>query len=269
MDSIFNKYLNKLEVQKKKPGLGALDEIVAAHILKIPFENISKIHYFKNYGLNYIPDFELYVNGLIKNNFGGTCYSNNHYLNKLLNYLGYDVKLCGADMTKPDVHIVNIVNIEDREYLVDCGYAAPFMNPMPLDLSQNYEVLFGANKYVLLPKDSKGLSAIQLYRNGKLNHGYKINPRSRTIEEFDKIIKDSFRETATFLNAILLTKFGKHISTVIHNFSVLEYEDTRCNTRILNNENELINEIENKFQIPVAIVKDSLSHIKNFNDAWT
>jgi len=37
-------------------------------------------------------------------------------------------------MAKLDVHIVNVVKIGNREYLVDAGYAAPFAAPVPLEM---------------------------------------------------------------------------------------------------------------------------------------
>jgi arylamine N-acetyltransferase len=66
-------------------------------MLRIPFENISKIYYKHKFGMTYMPDINLYLNGFEKNNFGGTCYSNNYYLYLLLSYLGSDAKLCGVE----------------------------------------------------------------------------------------------------------------------------------------------------------------------------
>lgn len=37
------RYLKLLGLQKKKPCMEALKEIIAAHITKVPFENISKL----------------------------------------------------------------------------------------------------------------------------------------------------------------------------------------------------------------------------------
>ena len=215
-----------------------------------------------------IPDFDLYLNGISLYNFGGTCFSNNYYLNRLLEYLGYDVRLCGADMTNPDVHIVNIVNIENRDYLVDVGYAAPFFNPIPLDLTKEYKFALGVDEYVLFPKSVNGYSELKMFRNGKVKHGYFVKPHARSISEFEDKIKDSFRESATFLNAILLVRFRAKSSIRIHNFSLVESHDLNFKQIALSDKEELIDKIFIHFAIPKEIIEESLGLITNFEDAW-
>jgi len=268
MSHLFDKYLDKLGIQRRKPSLPALKEIIKAHLIKIPFENISKLFYYKNYNMRTIPDFKLYIDGIVKNNFGGTCYSSNFYLNKLLDHLGYNVRLCGADMMNPDVHIANVITINNKEYLVDVGYAAPFLTPLPLYLSRNYEITLGNNRYILLPKYKKGRSEIQLYRDDKLSHSYTLKPQVRSISEFEKVIEDSFRASATFMNAILLVRFGVNSSVVIHNFSILKTNKTVIKKTDLKNKSELAAQITANFKIPVDIVEEALETITNFKDAW-
>lgn len=199
--SLFKEYLRVLNVSIKKPNLAALKELIRSHLQHIPFENISKLYYKKKFKLCYMPGFELYIEGIRKYNFGGTCYSNNFYFNQLLRYLGYNVVLCGADMKAPDVHLASIVTIEGQEFIADVGYAAPFLEPLPRNLSSDYQITFGNDKYILLPKDSNGFSQLKFYRNGALKHSYTVKPSSRLISEFDCVIKASFDETATFMNS--------------------------------------------------------------------
>ncbi|MCD4745412.1 MAG: arylamine N-acetyltransferase [Bacteroidales bacterium] len=204
-ERLFLRYLRLLGIQKQRPSFEYLKEIVRIQVSKIPFENISKLFLKKRLNLKHLIDFELYLDGIEKYSFGGTCYSNNFYLNQLLNWLGYDIKLCGADMKNPDVHIVNIVNIENREFLVDTGYAAPFSEPLPLDLLNDYSINMGNYRYILKPQNNNNRPQIELYRNGELIHGYRVNPQARNIGEFRQVIEDSFKESATFMNALLLT----------------------------------------------------------------
>ncbi len=267
-NSIFEKFLHILKVPKRDPSISALTQLVKAHLTNIPFENISKIYYKNKFGLMTIPDFYLYLEGISTYNFGGTCYSNNYYLNKLLNYLGYNVRLCGADMTTPDVHIVNIVNIKDREYLVDVGYAAPFFNPMHLDLKEEYKIALGADEYILIPRSESGYSELKMFRNGQVKHGYKVNPQARSISDFEAVIIDSFRKSATFLNAILLVRFRLNSSITIHNFSLIESFKHNFKLVKLENKTELIENILTHFAIPKNISEESLNLITNFEDAW-
>ena len=224
---LLKRYISLLGVQRRKPSMDALCELVQAHLLRVPFENVSKLYYKKHQGLRGIPNLETFLDGIDRFHFGGTCYSNNYYLYQLLANLGYQNRLCGADMSNPDVHLVSIVNLEKREYLIDVGYAAPFLAPMPRDLTTDYTIVLGRERYVLKPQDERGCSRMELYRDGNLNHGYLAKPAPRQIYEFEQVIADSYREDATFMNALLLARFFPNRSLVIHNLTVIEFKELR------------------------------------------
>ena len=268
-EKLFIKYLNLLGISRQKPGIEALKEIIRAQVSKIPFENISKLLYKKRLNLTHLIDFELYLDGIEKYRFGGTCYSNNFFLNRLLSWLGYDIKLCGADMKNPDVHIVNIVNIENREYLVDTGYAAPFSEPLPLDLSNDYIITMGNDRYVLKPQINNNRPQIKLYRNGELIHGYKVNPLARNIGEFRQVIADSFNEDATFMNSLLLTRFDSDHFIIIHNMTITESHGVVSEKISIDSINQLASVIENRFGMPKANVLESLSGFQMLKEAWS
>jgi arylamine N-acetyltransferase len=145
-----------LGVAKREPCVPALAELVSAHVMRVPFENVSKLYRRKHLGLAGLPGIELFLEGIERYHFGGTCYSNNFHLYTLLASLGYRARLCGADMSNPDVHMVIMVNVDGREYLVDGGYAAPFLSPLPRDLKEDYVVALGRDRYVLRPQDTTG-----------------------------------------------------------------------------------------------------------------
>ena len=182
-----NKYLKILGVCNQAPGIKALKQLVSAHIKKIPFENISKLYYLNALNLTNIPAADQYLEGIEKFNFGGTCYSNNYHLYLLLNSLGYDVTLCGADMKQPDVHMVSMVKLEGREYLLDAGNAAPFLSPLPRDISEDFKVASGNNVYILKPRDGSGRSRMELYRDGQHIHGYTAKPGQKSINDFQNV----------------------------------------------------------------------------------
>ncbi len=267
-EKLFIKYLYLLGIRRQRPGFEALNEIVKAQVSKIPFENISKLFFKKRLNLIRLIDFELYLDGIEKYGFGGTCYSNNFFLNRLLGWLGYDIKLCGADMKNPDVHIVSIVNIENREFLVDTGYAAPFSEPLPLDLSNDYTVIMGDDRYVLKPKNNNNRSQIELYRNGELTHGYSVNPRARDIGEFRQVIAGSFNKSATFMNALLLTRFDSARFIMIHNMTIIESHGVVSKKHTLDSVDQLVSAINNRFNIPKTIILESLSGLQMLKDAW-
>jgi len=258
-----------LKVEPARPSHELLNELVAAHMMRIPFENISKLYYLKRRGLRYIPSFAQYLTGIEEFNFGGTCYSNNYYIYQLLRHLGFQVMLCGADMGTPDGHIVNIVSVDGSVFLVDTGYAAPFLKPIPVDIADDYEIQLGRDRYVLRPRDGNGCWRMDLFRNGELIHGYTAKPIPRQIDHFSAIIERSFREEATFMNSLLLVRLFERRSLVVHNLTVIESEKDECKIQSLSSKAELPEVIEALFDIPANIVSEAVSMLKRFGNAWS
>ncbi len=262
------RYLRVLRVRRRPPSLDALAELVAAHVTRVPFENLSKLYRRKRTGLTRLPDIEPFLDGLERFHFGGTCYSNNFHLYTLLSSLGYDARLCGADMREPDVHLVIMVALGGRDYLVDAGYGAPFLHPQPLDASVDQVVTLGRDRYVLRPRDPDGRSRLEHHRNGVLAHGYLAKPEPRSIEEFDGVIARSFLPGATFLNAIVLARFSPGRSMAIHNLSLVHTEGDRTAISVLRDRDELVEEIDRCFGIPAAIAAEAVADIRTLEDPW-
>lgn len=266
----FERYLRLLDISKQKPSFIYLKKIIETQLSRIPFENISKLFLKKRYDLKQLIDFESYLDGIEKYGFGGTCYSINFYLNQLLNWLGFDIKLCGADMKNPDVHLVSIISIQNREFLIDAGYAAPFSEPLPLDLQKDYLIEIGPDQYILKPQTKNSYSTIELYRNGELKHGYRINPKARNIDEFRPVIEASFEENATFMNALLLTRFYNNHYIMIHNMTFIE----SSNGNILKKNSietfeQLTSIIHDCFSIPKPIIIESLGGLQMQKNVWS
>jgi N-hydroxyarylamine O-acetyltransferase len=266
---LVRRYLAALGVAQRDPSLDALQELVGAHLTRVPFENISKLYNRKHYGLTSLTPIELYLEGIEHHHFGGTCYSNNFHLYTLLSALGYDVKLCGTDMSRPDVHLVTIAALRHREYLVDVGYAAPFLAPLPRDLNTDYVVTLGWDRYVLKPQDADGRSRLEMYRNGEPMHGYVVKPAPRQIGEFAQVVAESFRPAATFLNALLLARFYPDRSVVIHNLSLIESRGSKSTIRQLGTRDELIVAIVERFNMEPSLVRETVTEIGTFQDVWT
>ena len=262
------RYLSLLGVRHREPGLAALTELVQAHLCSVPFENISKLYHRQHLGLRTLPGLELFLEGIERHNFGGTCYTNNHYFHRLLVNLGYEAKLCGADMSAPDVHLVSIVDVEDRQYIVDVGYAAPFFAPLPRDLEADHVIEWGNDRYVLKPQDEKGRSHLEFYLDGKLKHGYIANPAPRQIEAFEQVIADSYTDGGTFINAILLARFDPGRSVVVHNLEVTETEGIDASRRMLASRDELVELVAERFGIAPGFTMDALEELGPLENVW-
>jgi len=262
------RYLRLLDVKQRPPGYDALAELVEAQLTRVPFENISKLYYKQNIGLRDLIDLDRHLNGIERWNLGGTCYANNYYLHLLLKYLGYEVKLCGADMTEPDVHLVNMVTLEGREYLVDGGYGAPLLKPIPLYLDEDYAVELGNERYVLSPRDNRGYSHMGHYRDGQLIHGYTAKPISREISYFLEVIRDSFTDKSTFMNGLVIIRFYRNRSIAIRSFNLIESEGRNIKIRKMGGREELLRVAKEVFSVPPELLTDAMDEIAERNDDW-
>ncbi len=263
---LFDKYLDLLDLESSTPSFEFLCKIVRAHLLRIPFENVSKLLY-KKQGMDNLPGLSAYLDGIEKYNFGGTCYANNNYFNMLLNHLRFDAKLCGADMKNPDMHLINIVTIEGQEYIVDGGYAAPFPQPMPRFLTDDYVINLGPEKFILKPQDRNGLSKLEQYYNDEFKHWYTAKPKPRRIEEFHGVIRNSYADDAMFMNIFRITRFTSKGSLAIRNLQLTETIGS-VSTKIEVPRSEIPGIVETKFLIPAAVVEEALSTIKDLKDTF-
>ncbi|HUO59343.1 MAG TPA: arylamine N-acetyltransferase [Candidatus Acidoferrales bacterium] len=254
-------YLSLLGMERDAPTLGFLSEVVSAHLQRVPFENISKLWRLEREGLVGIPSPEQFLTGIERFHFGGTCYSNNYYLNELLRALGFSVRLCGADMSMADVHMVSIVSIEGAGYLVDVGYGAPFYDPIPLAQGRSWGVRLGRWSLEVSSSCSFGAWRVQQFWDGVYQHGYTAKSQPKTLEDFRPVIASSFHPQATFMRAVMLARFPPGRAIVIRNLTVTESDAERNVERRLVSREELCAEIERSFSIPEQIAAEALAGV--------
>jgi arylamine N-acetyltransferase len=269
-DRLIARYLDVLGVEAGPPGLELLTRIVTAQLTRAPFENISKLYLSRTRGAVSIPSLAAYLDGIEDWNLGGTCYANNYHLNTLLANLGFDVSLCGADMNNPDVHAVSMVRLQDREFLVDVGYGAPFHEPLPLDLEDDLVIDFGRCRYVLHPPDDAGCSRLDMWRDGRPIHGYLAKPTPRTIADFDTVIRDSYRPDATFMNTVVIERFSAEGSLRVHNLKLTDTVRTGGSTTAeLRDLDELVETIEHRFGVPDRVIRSAVAGIDLSADIYS
>ena len=261
-------YLRVLGLERRDPDRAFLDGIVRAQLERVPFENISKLFRLATSGLRGVPAFAVHLEGIERLHLGGTCYANNFHLWRLLTTLGFAARLCAADMRTADVHAAIVVAIDDAELLVDAGYGAPFVDPLPLDRRRDVAVRSGRDRYVLRPRDATGRSRLDLVRNGTLRHGYTLKPEARLPGDFAPAVGASFRPDATFMNAVLVTRTTVAGSVAICNLSLLRstVEDTLV-THIADRA-ALIAAIEAEFGIPTEVTRRALAGVELSADPW-
>jgi len=257
LDDSFERYLNILGVAGARPDLDSLRRIVCAQLIRVPFENVSKLYLARTRGLRCVPPLDLYLDGIEQRRFGGTCYSNNHHLASLLRYVGFDASYCGADMVSgADVHAVVIVRLEGREYLIDVGYGAPFYEPMPRDIDESLAIRLGNNRYVLQPRDDRGRSPMEHHRDGRQIHGYLAKPTPRDLSFFDEIVLDSYRPASSFMTQLRVARFFDGGNVELLRDRLVRARGDECSVESIPNRAALIDAVVEHFDMPGSIVRD-------------
>jgi arylamine N-acetyltransferase len=257
-EDVFQRYCRLLGVAPAAPTPGLLRRLVRSQLMRFPFENVSKLYGVRRLGLREMPNLERYLDEMERFGFGGTCYPNNIHFWSLLRELGFEAILCGADMRGgADVHAVIFVRIEQRDYLVDVGYGAPFYEPLPRDAARDHDIFFGGERYVIRPRDEQGRSRVDHYREGERIHGYVAKPTPRRPDHFSAIVRDSYADTAMFMNAIRMIRFLDRRSVSISNESLIERRRAAIDMVKLSNMEAVVDAIVQHFGMPREIVEQA------------
>ena len=198
LPEIYHRYLRILGVDHVPTGLDGLRAVVRAHVLRVPFENISKLLLFGREGRGRFFTLPEFLDGIEYHDLGGTCYGANPFLGELLRALGYEAGLHGANMQRGlNVHTSLRVRIGSRAYHVDVGYGGPFREPISLD-HLPFEMVEGANRYVF-DRDSAGEGyEMAVFSGEERVHGYIVHGPRRSLDFFTPAMQHSFAPGATF-----------------------------------------------------------------------
>ncbi len=127
-------YLKRINYQGSiEPTLQTLQALQMAHLLTIPFENLS-IHY----GQPIILQEEALYDKIVKRRRGGFCYELNGLFAWLLQQLGFSVTLLSAGVANADGrfgpefdHLTLLVHqLDGADWLADVGFGDSFRQPL-------------------------------------------------------------------------------------------------------------------------------------------
>lgn len=254
MDVRYLRYLALLGLNAVRPDAFGLRQIVRRHLIAVPFENVSK-RLRARQGMSTIPDVTAFLDGVERHGFGGTCYANNYHLYRLLRHVGFDVRLCGGDMAHAsDVHMATIVRCENREYIVDCGFGAPFLEPLSADLQMDHVVSLGTERYVLHPRDAAGISRLDFFRGGVPRYGYALKPAARRLRDFSGVIAASCAPDAHFMKTLQIVRFSEDGAISLRGHTLTHNIVGQSSTEVLD-EADLPGVVEQVFGISADAVR--------------
>jgi N-hydroxyarylamine O-acetyltransferase len=260
-----NRYLQFLKLPIRPPSFAYLTQICTAHLNKVPFENISKLLYYKrlNETNRYIPTPEEFVDQLIHQDLGGTCFAINSNLYQLLQALGFQcryMKLGNAHMAI----LVRVPEFPDEWVYVDCGSAAPFFRPVRFETNPDNVSAFGGDESFLQPEEEPGVYAFRRYIDGKLNKTvwtFDIK-KNYNFDDFLPAIEQSFQPGKTFMTLLRCQLWQldkkRSVSLLNHTFSI-RTQDGKVEKYHLSSVKEIRRVIDQEFVLPKLPVEEAIS----------
>lgn len=155
------------------------------HLLNIPFENLD-IHYNRKIKLSVPAIYQKIIN----EKRGGFCYELNGLFHSLLKQIGFNAKLISArvhikdDDYSPEYdHLAIIVNLENKQFLVDVGFGKFSLEPLKLEMNQTISDSFGKFQF---DKFNKEYYRINEVKDTNVLPQYIFKNEERKLSEFTK-----------------------------------------------------------------------------------
>lgn len=254
---IYQRHLRLLGIDGLPTGIKGLEEITLRHLCTAPFENISKLLLFDREGTGRAVSHDEFLDGIEFRDLGGTCHSSNPFLAELLQALGYDAILLGANMSGTDVHTTIRVCVDSVEYHVDMGYAAPFRKPIRLDRLP-HEVVQGDFTYVLDRRASDGRYEVTVRSGEKRIHGYVVNEAPRDLEYFHGTIRESYEPGRDFMTRLRITRFFEDHAIELSNLTAIYFKGRESRKTELRGVTELERTVFGDMQMPLCPVRKAV-----------
>lgn len=260
-EDLGNRYLRLLGIRGRPSGRPGLDDIVRQHLLRVPFENVTKLLL----GAGRITTIEEFLNGIENHDLGGTCYTSNPFLAQLLCSLGFEATLHGADMTSPNVHTAVRVTIDGRRYHVDAGNAAPFLNPIDLG-GLPAEIEFSGLRYVLTEAGDERFRMERITAAGR-EPEYVVHGPARTQGFFDDIVLESFRPAGFFMQRLFIMRFFEDGYARLHNRTLTLSRAGRTSETEIQNSAELRQAVDQALEMPRCPVEQAVRSLESITGA--
>jgi len=176
-----------------QPSLQTLRALHEAHLLAVPFENLS-IHY----GQPIILQEDALFNKIVRQRRGGVCYELNGLFAWLLRQLGFQVTLLSAGVANdsgnfsPEFdHLTLLVHqLDGADWLADVGFGDSFRQPLRFEAEVEHAEADG-RKYRLQRKDDESEEhtkceywILQQFRDEKWESQYRFTLRLHQLTDF-------------------------------------------------------------------------------------
>jgi arylamine N-acetyltransferase len=244
-------FLSFLKLTREKPTLNYLHRLVKQHQLLVPWETLSKmidLEEEKNNEL-FLQSPETYIQRLVENGYGGTCWSQAVSFHYLLQDLGFDVSYIYMDPG----HLCLRVDLNEVPYYIDVGYCAPIYKAYPL--FQNFSASNDKEMFTYSVAENK--QSILVERNpGPTKTLY---PTPVTLKEmYPHIQKAGDWDTAFTLKEVKLFGYIDGNRTSITDYRLKQYVNGEKITKVLT-EDERHFWVTEKFNMDAAMYDKAIT----------
>jgi len=182
-----NAYLERINYRGSlSPSADTLRELQVAHLLSVPFENLS-IHSHEPIVLND----EALFDKIVERRRGGFCYECNGLFAALLRALGFQVSMLSAEVanesggfSQPFDHMTLMVKLEEL-WLVDVGFGDSFLEPLKIDISS--EQCQGDQAFRIISDDA--YRVVQRRRNHEWKPEYRFTLQPYNYSDFEEMCR--------------------------------------------------------------------------------
>lgn len=183
-----NSYLERINYRGSlAPTAETLRELQVAHLLAVPFENLS-IHAKEAITL----ETEALYAKIVDRRRGGFCYEANGLFAALLRALGFEVEMLSAEVARADGafgpdfdHMALMVNLQQR-WLVDVGFGDSFRETLLLD--ETGEQVQGRRSYKIIPDENR-LTLIQREEGEDWKPQYRFTLQPRDFADYAEMCR--------------------------------------------------------------------------------
>ncbi len=203
-----NAYLNRINYEGDLAvSYELLKKLQQCHLLHVPFENLD-IH--RNIPITL--DVERIFNKIVTNNRGGFCYELNGLFFELLKELGFDAFRISAQVFDKEKgygpefdHLAIMVNLNQKQYLVDVGFGAFAF--APLELRFDDEINDGLKSYVFESIEKEMVRVSTVANNNRIPN-YKFKILARKYDDFKDVCNyHQTSELSPFTTKRLISRF--------------------------------------------------------------
>lgn len=244
--ALVDRFLAYVEVPRGKADLALLNRLIDRFQRKVRWENLTKIIDYEAGAARkqFIPPLEVYVNRMVTQGYGGTCWTIAIGFHWLLRQLGYSAHYLYMDPG----HLCLRVDLNQPHY-VDLGYGAPLFQAYPLHQSF---VAADDRETFTYTAAADGITIVRQPGPTKT-----LNPEPVELEELLPIINRSNDWNTSFaLQELLIFGHVEDIPTSLTNGTLKQYFPDRKIERELEPD-ELRHWITDKFGMDFALYEQA------------